>query len=173
MYINVRAVEETAAKESEHRELQGRSQAFGMVLKGVLQVDDMKLKKEERKELTYQIGDIIEQKCRRCNYNRTSNEYFSINECKAWPTGEELSQLGRYFDTQPKKNGGPRRGAPSGLTPEVVRNLNIRGIRDKDIGIMYDLSPSYVGKKKKQWKQAGIWEGPTDMREIKIGGANA
>ncbi|HDR7356267.1 TPA: hypothetical protein QCX97_005196 [Bacillus wiedmannii] len=51
----------------------------------------MKLKKEERKELTYQIGDIIEQKCRRCNYNRTSNEYFSINECKAWPTGEELS----------------------------------------------------------------------------------
>lgn len=81
--------------------------------------------------------------------------------------------MGRYFDTQPKKNGGHRRETLSGLAPEVVRNLNMQGILDKVIGIMYDLSPSYVGKKKKQWKQAGIWKGPTDMREIKIGGANA
>lgn len=37
MYINVRAAEETAAKEREHRlELQGRSQALGMALKAVL-----------------------------------------------------------------------------------------------------------------------------------------
>lgn len=133
----------------------------------------MKLTKEERKELTFQIGDIIEQKCRRCYYNRTSDECFSINECKACPTGDELRQLGRYFDTQPKKNGGPRMEKSSGLTPEVVRNLNIQGISDKDIGIMYDLSPSYVGKKKKQWKRAGMWKGPTDMREIKRGGENA
>ncbi|HHT7180801.1 hypothetical protein LKM13_26700 [Bacillus anthracis] len=49
----------------------------------------------------------------------------------------------------------------------------MQGIPDKDIGIMYDLSPSYVGKKKIQWKQAGIWKGPTDMREIKRGEANA
>ena len=132
----------------------------------------MKLTKKERKELTYQIGDIIEQKCRRCFYNRTSNECFSVNECKACQTGDELRQLGRYFDTQLKKNGGPRREASSGLTPEVVRNLNIQGIPDKDISIMYELSLSYVGKKKKQWKRAGIWKGPTDMREIKRGGAN-
>lgn len=38
---------------------------------------------------------------------------------------------------------------------------------------MYDLIPSYVGKKKIQWKQAGIWKGPTDMREIKRDEANA
>ncbi|EJS67869.1 hypothetical protein ICW_03103 [Bacillus wiedmannii] len=37
MHINVRAAEETAAKEREHRlELQGRSQALGMALKAVL-----------------------------------------------------------------------------------------------------------------------------------------
>ncbi|WP_186327142.1 hypothetical protein [Bacillus cereus] len=66
--------------------------------------------------------------------------------------------MGRYFDTQLKKNG---------LTPKVFRNLNIQGIPDKDTGIMYDLSPLYVGKKKKQWKQAGIWKGPTDMGGIK------
>ncbi|WP_260989064.1 hypothetical protein [Bacillus sp. DE0042] len=37
MHINVRAAEETAAKEREHRlELQGRSQALGMALKSVL-----------------------------------------------------------------------------------------------------------------------------------------
>ena len=83
-----------------------------------------------------------------------------------------MRQLDRYFDTQPKKNGGPRREVSSGLTPEVVRYLNIQGIPDKDIGIMYELSPSYVGKKKKQWKRAGIWKGPTDMREIKRGGEN-
>ena len=31
---------------------------------------------------------------------------------------------------------------------------------------MYNLSPSYVGKRK-QWKRVRIWKGPTDMREIK------
>ena len=126
----------------------------------------MKLTKEERKELTYQNGDIIEQKCKRCYCNRTSNECLSVNECKVCPTDEELRQLGRYFDTQSKKNGGPRREVPSGLTPEAVRNLNIQDIPD------YNLSPSYIEKKKKQWKRAGIWKGPTDMREIKRGGAN-
>ena len=70
------------------------------------------------------------------------------------------------MDTQPKKNSGPRIEKSSGLTPEVVRNLNIQGIPDKDIGIMYNLSPSYVGKRK-QWKRVRIWKGPTDMREIK------
>ncbi|MCU5322193.1 hypothetical protein PDK16_20730 [Bacillus cereus] len=113
------------------------------------------------------MGEIIEQKCRRCHYNRSSNESFSVNECKVCPTGDELRRLGRYLDTQPKKNSGPRIEKSSGLTPEVVRNLNIQGIPDKDIGIMYNLSPSYVGKKKKQWKRVGIWKGPTDMREIK------
>lgn len=76
--------------------------------------------------------------------------------------------MGRYLDTQPKKNSGPRIEKLSGLTPEVVRNLNIQGIPDKD----YDPSPSYVGKKKKHWKRVGIWKGPTDMREIKKGRAN-
>ncbi|KXY32140.1 hypothetical protein AT269_20480 [Bacillus cereus] len=66
--------------------------------------------------------------------------------------------MGRYFDTQPKKNGGPRKRVPAGLTPEIVRGLNQQGIPDKDIGIMYDLSPSYIGKKKKQWEQDGIWK---------------
>ncbi|MDM5239081.1 hypothetical protein QUF83_23885 [Bacillus cereus] len=127
----------------------------------------MRLTKEERKELTYQIGDIIEQKCRRCYYNRSASECFSVNECKACPTGEELRQLGRYLDTQPKKNGGQRKRVPVGLTPEIVRNLNMQGIPDKDISIMYARSPSYVGKMKKQWKQNGIWKGPTDTREIK------
>ncbi len=84
----------------------------------------MKLTKEERKELTYQIGDIIEQKCRRCYYNRTSNECFSINECKECPTGEELRQLGRYLDTQPRNRGGKRKDIPIGLTPKRVRELN-------------------------------------------------
>lgn len=108
----------------------------------------MKLKTEERKELTYQIGDIIEQKCRRCYYNRTSNECFSINECKACPTGDELRQLGRYLDTDPKERGGQRKKIPIGLTPERVRELNLQGIPDKDISMMYERSPSYVGKMK-------------------------
>lgn len=127
----------------------------------------MKLTKEERKELTYQIGDIIEQKCRRCYYNRTSNECFSVNECKACPTGEELRQLGRYLDTQPKKNGGPRKRAPIGLTPEIVRGLNIQGIPDTEISIMYERSFTYVGKLKKKWESEGKWKGPTNMRVIK------
>ena len=84
----------------------------------------MKLTKEERTQITYQIGDIIEQKCRRCYYNRSCNESFSVNECKVCPTGETLRQLGRYLDTQPKKNGGPRKRIPVGLTPEIVRGLN-------------------------------------------------
>lgn len=71
------------------------------------------------------------------------------------------------MDTQPKKKSGPRVEKWSSLTPEVVRNLNIQGIPDKDIGIMYDPSSSYVGKKKKHWKRVGIWKDPTDMREIK------
>ncbi|PFC69923.1 hypothetical protein CN290_28505 [Bacillus cereus] len=133
----------------------------------------MKLTKEERKVITYQIGDIIEQKCRRCYYNRTSNECFSVNECKACPTGDELRQLGRYFDTQPKKNGGPRKRVPAGLTPEIVRGLNQQGIPDKKISIMYDRSFTYVGKLKKKWESEGKWTWPTNMREIKRGGTNA
>ncbi|MBM6645260.1 helix-turn-helix domain-containing protein [Bacillus sp. RIT809] len=50
---------------------------------------------------------------------------------------------------------------PIGLTPERVRELNQQGIPDKDISIMYDCSPSYVGEMKQQWKQAGVWKGPT------------
>ncbi|KYP99921.1 MULTISPECIES: hypothetical protein [Bacillus cereus group] len=37
---------------------------------------------------------------------------------------------------------------------------------------MYDPNPSYVGKKKKHWKRVGIWQGPTNMREIKKDRAN-
>ena len=70
--------------------------------------------------------------------------------------------MGRYLDTQPKKNSGPRIEKSSGLTPEVVRNLNIQGIPDKD----YDPSPR-MSEKEKHWKRVGIWKGPTDMREIK------
>ncbi|HFK1705822.1 hypothetical protein AB1I80_10750 [Bacillus paranthracis] len=127
----------------------------------------MKLTKEERIQITYQIGDIIEQKCRRCYYNHSCNESFSVNECKVCPTGETLRQLGRYLDTQPKKNGGPRKRIPVGLTPEIVRGLNQKGIPDKEISIMYDRSFTYVGKLKKKWESEGKWKGPTDMREIK------
>lgn len=63
----------------------------------------MKLTNEERTKLTYKIGDIIEQKCRRCYYNRSSNESFSVNECKVCPTGEMLHQLGRYLDNKDKE----------------------------------------------------------------------
>ncbi|MCU5376132.1 hypothetical protein OCA08_03150 [Bacillus cereus] len=133
----------------------------------------MKLTKEERKELTYQIGDIIEQKCRRCYYNRSEKECFSISVCKSCPTGQELRQLGRYLDTDPKERGGQRKRVPIGLTPERVRELNLQGIPDKDISMMYERSPSYVGKMKMEWKKAGIWKGPTIMWEIKRSGDNA
>ena len=53
----------------------------------------MKLTREERIQLTYQIGDIIEQK-RRCYYNRSDDASFSINICANCPTGQELRQLG-------------------------------------------------------------------------------
>ncbi|WOA59589.1 MULTISPECIES: hypothetical protein [Bacillus] len=122
--------------------------------------------KVERIQITYEIGDIIEEKCRRCYYNRSEKECFSISVCQNCPTGQELRQLGRYFDTQPIEHGGKRKDKPIGLTPERVRELNQQGIPDKDISIMYDRSPSYVGKMKKEWKQAGIWRGPTIMREI-------
>ncbi|HFU7086076.1 TPA: hypothetical protein ACGN8S_001079 [Bacillus cereus] len=110
----------------------------------------MKLTKEERKELTYQIGDIIEQKCKRCYCNRTSNECLSVNECKVCPIDEELCQLGRYFDTQPKKNGGPRREVPSGLTPEAVRNLNIQDM---------PVAPRISGKRKSNGKERVFGKG--------------
>ncbi|WP_410982453.1 hypothetical protein [Bacillus cereus] len=133
----------------------------------------MKLTKEERTQITYEIGDIIEQKCRRCYYNRSANECFSISVCGDCPTGEELHRLGRYLDTYPKDRGGKRKDIPVGLTPERVRELNLQGIADKRIGIMYDRSPNYVSKLKKKWKEQGVWEGPTDMREVKRGGENA
>ncbi|SCM94454.1 Uncharacterized protein BWINRASL_02133 [Bacillus mycoides] len=129
--------------------------------------------KVERIQITYEIGDIIEQKCSRCYYNRSEKECFSISVCNNCPTGQELRQLGRYLDTEPKDRGGKRKDIPIGLTPERVRELNQQGIPDKDISIMYDRSPSYVGKMKQQWKQAGVWEGPTLMREIKRSGENA
>ena len=66
----------------------------------------MKLTREERIQLTYQIGDIIEQKCRRCYYNRSDDASFSINICANCPTGQTLRQLGRYFDTELRSRGG-------------------------------------------------------------------
>lgn len=61
---------------------------------------------------------------------------------------------------------------PTGLTPEIVRNMNKQGIPDKEISIMYDRSFTYVGKLKKKWGLEGKWTGPTDMREIKRSGEN-
>ncbi|MEN1936019.1 hypothetical protein AAIE21_10435 [Paenibacillus sp. 102] len=130
----------------------------------------MKLLKEERTKITFEIGDIIEQKCQRCYYNRSVDECFSISVCGDCPTGQELRQLGRYFDTESKERGGKRKNIPIGLTPEWVRELNLQGIADKRIGIMYERSPNYVSKLKKRWKERGQWEGPTDMREVKRGG---
>nr|WP_179863223.1 hypothetical protein [Bacillus pseudomycoides] len=37
----------------------------------------MKLTKEERIQITFEIGDIIEQQCRRCYYNRSDDACFS------------------------------------------------------------------------------------------------
>ncbi len=75
-------------------------------------------------QITYEIGDIIEQKYRRCYYNRSDNACFSISVCKNCPTGQELHQLGRYLDTHPKERGGKRKNIPNGLTPERVREMN-------------------------------------------------
>ncbi|GAB6453449.1 hypothetical protein GH820_10865 [Bacillus thuringiensis] len=59
------------------------------------------------------------------------------------------------MDTQLKKNSGPRKRIP-----------------DTEISIMYDRSFTYVGKIKKKWEREGKWTGPTNMREIKRGGAS-
>ncbi|WP_035430887.1 hypothetical protein [Bacillus sp. UNC322MFChir4.1] len=121
----------------------------------------MKLTKEERTKLTYEIGDIIEQKCRRCYYNRSADECFSISVCSACPTGEKLRQLGRYFDSGQRDHRGPKKDIPAGLTPEKVRQMNEQGIPDKDISIMFDRSGSYVSKLKQQWQKEGLWKGTT------------
>lgn len=93
----------------------------------------MKLTKEERIRLTYQIGDIIEQKCRRCYYNRSDDASFSINICAKCPTGQTLRQLGRYFDTEPRSRGGKTGNMPDGLTPARVRELNDQGFQIKKL----------------------------------------
>ncbi|MEN3132948.1 helix-turn-helix domain-containing protein [Bacillus albus] len=125
----------------------------------------MKLTKEERTQLTYQIGDIIEQKCRRCYYNRSDDASFSINICIECPTGQTLRQLGRYFDTEPRERGGNPGNIPDGLTPARVRELNDQGIPDKDISIMFHRSPSYVYKLKKRWRAQGLWQGPNKVKK--------
>ncbi|MGR5977498.1 hypothetical protein ACT7DJ_00985 [Bacillus cereus] len=123
----------------------------------------MKLTREERIQLTYQIGDIIEQKCRRCYYNRSDDASFSINICVNCPTGQELRQLGRYFDTEPRQRGGKPGNIPDGLTPARVRELNEQGISDQKISNMFQRSSSYVGKLKKRWRKGGVWDGPNQM----------
>ncbi len=76
----------------------------------------MKLTKEERTKLTYEIGDIIEQECRRCVYNKSSEESFNVTVCPTCPTGVELLQLGRY-STWPKEEYASRIDA--GICSEV------------------------------------------------------
>ena len=97
----------------------------------------MKLTREERIQLTYQIGDIIEQKCRRCYYNRSDDASFSISICANCPTGQELRQLGRYFDMGPRPRAGKPGNIPDGLTPDRVRELNEQGISGEKISIMF------------------------------------
>ncbi|PEN85547.1 hypothetical protein CN553_26655 [Bacillus cereus] len=63
---------------------------LGITLKAVLQVRTWKLTKVEHIQLTYQISDIIEQKCRRCHYNRTDDTNFRVTVCTNCPTGQEL-----------------------------------------------------------------------------------
>lgn len=89
------------------------------------------------------------------------------------PTGEELRWLGRYFDTEPKDRGGKRKKIPNGLTPERVHELNMQGIADKRISIMYDRIPNYISKLKMKWKEQGLWEGPTNIWKLKRSGENA
>ncbi|MGG0239686.1 hypothetical protein [Bacillus rhizoplanae] len=128
----------------------------------------MKLTKEERTKLTYEIGDIIEQKCRRCVYNKSSDESFNVTVCPICPTGEELRRLGRYFDSGQREHRGPKKNIPAGLTPEVVRMMNEQGIPDKNISIMFERSGSYVSKLKRQWQKEGLWVGTTKTWNRKV-----
>ncbi|EOO28911.1 hypothetical protein IIU_05592 [Bacillus cereus VD133] len=123
----------------------------------------MKLTREERIQLTYEIGDIIEQKCRRCYYNRTDDENFSVTICANCPTGRALRQLGRYFDSEPRHRGRKPENIPEGLTPACVRELNGQGIPDKKISLMFQRSPSYVGKLKNRWRKQGLWKEPNRL----------
>ncbi|MED2777783.1 hypothetical protein P4276_31585, partial [Bacillus thuringiensis] len=79
------------------------------------------------------------------------------------PTGQILRQLGRYFDTEPRERGGRSGNIPDGLTPARVRELNDQGIPDKEISIMFERSPSYVGKVKNRWRKQGLWQGTNRM----------
>ncbi|MGG0187246.1 hypothetical protein [Bacillus rhizoplanae] len=128
----------------------------------------MKLTKEERTKLTYEIGDIIEQKCRRCVYNKSSEESFNVTVCPTYPTGVELLQLGRYFDSGERNRRGPKKNTPAGLTPEIVRKLNEQGIPDIEISIMFERSGSYVSKLKRQWQKEGLWVGTTKTWNRKV-----
>ena len=56
---------------------------------------------------------------------------------------------------QSRKERWAEKRVPSGLTPEIVRDLNKQGIPDKEISIMYDRSFTYVGKLKKKWESEG------------------
>ncbi|MEW4154556.1 helix-turn-helix domain-containing protein, partial [Bacillus thuringiensis] len=44
-----------------------------------------------------------------------------------------------------------------------VRELNDQGIPDKEISILFERSPSYVGKVKNRWRKQGLWQGPNRM----------
>ncbi|ARP60883.1 hypothetical protein BK764_26240 [Bacillus thuringiensis serovar israelensis] len=71
--------------------------------------------------------------------------------------------MGRYFDTEPRSRGGKTGNMPDGLTPARVRELNDQGIPDKEISIMFERSPSYVGKVKNRWRKQGLWQGPNQV----------
>ncbi|PEZ22656.1 hypothetical protein CN345_28945 [Bacillus thuringiensis] len=123
----------------------------------------MKLTREERIQLTYQIGDIIEQKCRRCYYNCSDDTSFSISICANCPTGQELRQLGRYFDTEPRQRAGKLGNIPDGFMSTRVRERNEQEIPDKERRIMFEPSPSYVSKLKNKWRKQGSWDGPNHV----------
>ncbi|PYE87783.1 hypothetical protein ATL10_10627 [Bacillus sp. 196mf] len=71
--------------------------------------------------------------------------------------------MGRYFDTEPRQRAGKPGNIPDGLTLARVRELNDQGIPDKEISIMFERSPSYVGKVKNRWRKQGLWQGPNQV----------
>ncbi len=111
--------------------------------------------KKERRQITYRIGDLIEKKCRGCEFNGKNR---TAQECVPCPTGKELKRLGNLLEKKKKVE------EPKGekevkkireISKEEIETLKEQGKSDPEVQEILGISHVKLNELKQKYDLIG------------------
>ncbi len=109
--------------------------------------------KKERLKITLQIGDLIEKKCRTCEFNGKNR---TTKECVPCPTGKELKRLGNLLETkknEPKEEKEVKKIRE--ISKEEIETLKEQGKSDPEVMEILGISHVKLNELKQKYNLIG------------------